>query len=418
MRGMLFLSNGHGEDAMAARLAVVLMQRLRTLDVSAMPLVGTGSAYPAAGIPVLGCPSAVPSGGFSLRLGMGPRGLCALWGDLRAGLLSIVLAQARELMRARSRVQLGVAVGDLFPVVLAGLFLRRPLVMVATAKSDSIRPHFGVEISLLRRFCRLVFARDEHTARSLREHRVRACYAGNLMMDLVEPEGIDLGFAEGECVVGLLPGSRRDATLNLPLILEVARAMESDVLRAASRGGAEDRRLAFAVSLAGGTDLRGLVSKALAGGWRFAPEGRAGEGGIPASWRGVLGVLERHGTSVKLVSGAFGELMSRSRIVVGMAGTANEQAAGLGVPVVAFPGPGAQFSKRFVEGQKRLLGDALSVMEPAPGSVAREVLRILDHPEIYERMARAGRETMGGPGAALRIAELLEKDFLEAKNAR
>jgi len=39
-----------------------------------------------------------------------------------------------------------------------------------------------------------------------------------------------------------------------------------------------------------------------------------------------------------------------------MAGTAAEQAIGLGIPVIQIEGKGPQFTKTFAEAQRRLLG--------------------------------------------------------------
>jgi uncharacterized protein (TIGR03492 family) len=88
---------------------------------------------------------------------------------------------------------------------------------------------------------------------------------------------------------------------------------------------------------------------------------------------------------------------------LGMAGTANEQAVGLGRPVVAFPGPGSQFTSKFLVAQKRLLGDALAATD-GPVAAGQAVLDILRDPDKYRIMADCGRERMGPPGGADRMA--------------
>jgi uncharacterized protein (TIGR03492 family) len=60
---------------------------------------------------------------------------------------------------------------------------------------------------------------------------------------------------------------------------------------------------------------------------------------------------------------AFGDSVQAADVVVGLAGTANEQSSGLGKSVVTFPGPGTQASRRLVELQQRLLGEALIISE-------------------------------------------------------
>jgi uncharacterized protein (TIGR03492 family) len=86
-----------------------------------------------------------------------------------------------------------------------------------------------------------------------------------------------------------------------------------------------------------------------------------------------------------------------------MAGAAHEQAAGLGRPIVAFPGAGPQFTAAFLAEQQRLLGDAL-VATRSPEEAASAVLRLLGDPADRERRGRVGRARQGGPGGAAAIA--------------
>ena len=89
-----------------------------------------------------------------------------------------------------------------------------------------------------------------------------------------------------------------------------------------------------------------------------------------------------------------------------MAGAAHEQAAGLGKPVVAFPGTGPQFTHRFLQEQQRLLGDAL-VSALTWQEAAQAVTALLRDPRDRERRGRMGRERQGGPGASAAIARAL-----------
>ena len=113
--------------------------------------------------------------------------------------------------------------------------------------------------------------------------------------------------------------------------------------------------------------------------------------------------LGKNGACLLLAQGRFGDILEASRACIGLAGTANEQAVGLGKPVVAFPGPGSQFTKKFLAMQKRLLGDSLAAVE-GPRAAGQAVLEILADGEKYRHMAACGRERMGGPGGADRMA--------------
>ena len=59
---------------------------------------------------------------------------------------------------------------------------------------------------------------------------------------------------------------------------------------------------------------------------------------------------------VNLYWNNFDEILLKSRCCISMAGTAAEQAIGLGKPVIQIEGKGPQFTKSFAEAQRRLLG--------------------------------------------------------------
>jgi uncharacterized protein (TIGR03492 family) len=89
-----------------------------------------------------------------------------------------------------------------------------------------------------------------------------------------------------------------------------------------------------------------------------------------------------------------------------MAGGANEHAAGLGKPVVAFPGTGPQFTPRFLREQQRLVGEAL-VAAADWREAAGHVARLLSDPTERARRGRAGLDRLGGSGASATIAARL-----------
>jgi uncharacterized protein (TIGR03492 family) len=97
-------------------------------------------------------------------------------------------------------------------------------------------------------------------------------------------------------------------------------------------------------------------------------------------------------------------------MAAGMAGTANEQAAGLGRVVITFPGHGPQACRARLRIQERLLGGAAIFVDGPAETVAAEIVRLLDDPEERARRAQAGRNRMGPPGASARIAEWLSAE--------
>jgi uncharacterized protein (TIGR03492 family) len=112
-----------------------------------------------------------------------------------------------------------------------------------------------------------------------------------------------------------------------------------------------------------------------------------------------------------VVKGRFADILAACDGVVGLAGTANEQAAGLGKPVVTFPGRGPQFTAEFARMQKRLLGEAVALTEREPALVATELYSVLTDDKRRAAVVRAGRERMGEPGGAERITGII-KDYL------
>ncbi|MGE5588918.1 MAG: lipid-A-disaccharide synthase-related protein [Clostridia bacterium] len=394
MTTVLVLSNGHGEDVIGAMIAREVRALRPSLDVVGFPLVGLGKPYHDAHIRIAGIQRAMPSGGFAKH------GVRLLLQDIRAGLVGYTIAQIRHLRACAPGVSLAVCVGDAYPLLLAGLFVRRPILCLSTAKSEYIHGHHAVETWLMRRLAGLVLARDERTAEALAAAGVRAGFAGNVMMDGFSITGENFGLTLEKKVVGILPGSRQEAYRNMVEVLDVVRRLAD----------ATGNGLDFIAGLAPSLNGRLLAQTAEAAGWRFA-SGDAGD--LEAGIVGRLLPAGHDEPCVILTQGRFGDVLNVSNIIIGLSGTGNEQAAGLGRPVVAFPTGGPQFNERFARAQKRLLGDALVLVEEGgPEAVAREVLSILGDSARVSKMRRAGYERMGEQGAATRTAKMIV-DYLD-----
>ncbi|MGE5550190.1 MAG: lipid-A-disaccharide synthase-related protein [Bacteroidota bacterium] len=398
-RRILIISNGHGEDLIGASLAKSLRAHDQDLALRALAVVGLGQTYAAAGVPLLMAGRALPSGGFIRN------GLRNLMADLGAGLLSLTWRQRKALRRAAEETDLAVCVGDCLLLLLAGPVLHCPLVFLPTAKSDYVSPHWPVEIRLMRRYCARIFPRDAVTARSLAAHGLPAEFLGNIMMDALEETGPDLSAQEGQWVIGILPGSRQEAYLNMEDIARVTLALHA---LAPERTPA----ISYLVALAGMLSPDEVARRLGPHGW----VSRAAD--ADQVRRGIVGHLEHRASCppvrLTLVKGRFADVLAASHAVIGMAGTANEQAAGLGKPVITFVGRGAQFTEKFVRTQKKLLGAAISVVERDPHAVAREILAIIPDKARKEAMAREGRERMGGAGGADRTARAIIRMLTDA----
>jgi hypothetical protein len=348
---ILFVSNGHGEAAIAARIA----QEARALGGVRTDHFGlVGAALGADDFPDVGPRRAMPSGGL---VAMG--NVRAFGRDLRAGFVGLLARQLGFLRGARGRYAQVVAIGDAYACALAGL-VRRPLIYVGTAKSVYVAPYGPFERRILRG-ARRIFVRDAATAVDLRAHGVAAEAPGNVIVDLLA--GGERVNWQHELRLALLPGSRERAYADALRIAALVAALRA-------RGAVLDAVLSIAPNLDPA---------------RFAPAL-------------ALGALRSS-------TGPLGGLFAGATLAIGQSGTANEAAAGEGLPVVALDLDDAPRDAWYRKRQMGLLGDALLIVPGDPQRGADAVLALLDDPSRRARMGAVGRERMGGPGGARAIAQ-------------
>jgi len=348
---ILFVSNGHGEAAIAARIA----QEARAIASVRTDHFGlVGEPLGADGFPDVGPRRVMPSGGL---VAMG--NLRAFGHDLRAGFLGLLARQIGFLRGARGRYAEVVAVGDAYACALAGM-ARAPLIYVGTAKSVYVAPYGPFERRILRG-ARRIFVRDGATAVALRAHGIAAEAPGNVIVDLLATG--DRVSWERDLRLALLPGSRERAYADALRIAALIAALRA-------RGVVLDAVLSIAPNLDPA---------------RFAP---AVALGALRSWTGPLGGL-----------------LAGATLAIGQSGTANEAAAGEGLPVVALDLDDAPRGAWYRKRQMGLLGDALLVVPGDPQRGADAVAALLADAERRDRMGAVGRERMGGPGGARAIAQ-------------
>lgn len=376
---ILLVSNGFGEIAILETIARAIRQQDPGAELAHMPLVGRlrPDAWP---LPV-GPQRQMPSGGLVTNWNF--RNIAK---DLRAGLVSATIAQFAYLLGRRKHHDAVVAVGDVYCLTACMLFARLPALFVATAKSEYVAPHSGLECRIAAR-ARLVFARDRATADALAKRGVRARYSGNAMMDAVASAEMALPVQDEAMRIAVLPGSRSDASANA-----------SAAIRRLKKIAAKSAKPVQAfIAAAPSADADALIAATASEGVPLARTGA--QTGIVA--RGATGALE-----VLLTREAFAAVLRAGDIVLGQAGTANEQAAGLGKPVVAAADPGETpvgvgwYRMR----QQKLLGDALLVLPADDDAFAEEVLRLYGDPARMAAMGAAGRQRMGDAGASPQIA--------------
>jgi uncharacterized protein (TIGR03492 family) len=371
---ILVVSNGYAEDVGAT--AVIRALPLRDVSVSVYPLVGHGGHFPPE-VSLLDPRGDFPSRGFGLRAGWAA--LAALGNDVLHGLIGFWNAQRRTLRAQRGRQNLVVAVGDVYCLAMASA-AGGPTVYLVAPKSEYIAPHSRLELWLIRKLACEVFTRDELTAAALVRHGIQAQYFGFWPMDALTFSGETFGLPPDRPVVTLLAGSKPPAFDNLLLLLRAASAA------AAAAAPSPAILVAWAPQLS--TDqLRKRVASA---------------GGIWAD----ANRFRFDGIEITVTTDHYADALRCATVVLGMAGGANEQAAGLGKPVVAFPGTGPQFTPRFLEEQQRLLGDAL-VATSNWRDAASTLAHLLGDPRERERRGQVGLRRLGGTGSAASIARRL-----------
>lgn len=376
---LTFLSNGHGEDAIATLLAQELLRQNPEIRLQAFPLVNEGQAYESLKMPVLGSRTPMPSGGLIMHTRDN------FIRDLRAGFLPMTLGQIRDLWKLKTDVL--VVVGDIYALGLSALVKTKKRFYVqslvsshhassATQPNRYFMEHISYpERALMRHLVHHAYVRDEVTASQLHHQGLsRVSYLGNPMLDALEGKAM-IGHSKPE--IALLPGTRDYATDALKIMLEAFKHLPG---------------------------MTGLVA------WSGEELPELPEWDVSADYsHGPAVKLRFRETTVFVYEGRFADILHSADVVIGTSGTANEQAAALGKPVIAFPVPPI-YSAAFLANQKRLLGDALHVVTPRPEDIAQAVKEVLHDPHKYELAARVGPARMGKPGGSQAIvADMLAR---------
>jgi uncharacterized protein (TIGR03492 family) len=396
---LLSISNGKAEDALAVCVLKELRALLPSLEISALSLVGRGLAYERSGYRVLGPRQESPSDGFMMQ------SFKNFVTDIRAGFLQMSLHQFRAIREAKAEVVF--VCGDVYALWAALTFTRKgkptlfqlqPLVSVYY--QDGMSPEerlkrlhrvavdtFILPERLMMRKVKQVFVRDERSAKALRaDGLLNVVSHGNVMMDQVVKPEVDLAPLRNENpLLILLPGSRDDYLFSFPKMLETAALLKDFQTFAAFSG-----------------DLTRVV---LPTGWAWE-EPSSLERSLSAERAAVCAEIR-----VVILRQAFVACLQQARVVLGTAGTANEQAAGLGLPVISFPTPGPQYTELFARAQKRLLGEALHLEQAEPTRLANALRELSQNETLRLSAARAGLERIGKPGAAKKIAQAIAEQL-------
>ena len=381
---VLFLSNGHGEDLNASLILGALRARELSLQIGAMPLVGMGNAYRRLQVKIIGPTQNLPSGGI---IYLNP------WNwvkDITSGLIGLTLQQIKAVFKEKTSCDLLIAVGDIVPIAIAYL-TGRPFVAFIVSTSSyyegKLRLPWITEFCLRSPRCQRVFTRDQFTAEDLQQRGIKkAIFAGYPIMDVLQSGNNDLELDPNLPMIALLSGSRLpEAIHNLQLQL---RACEAIALK---------RPIQFRAALVPSVTEEDLQALAKKMGWHYSGSGKL--------------VNPVQNLSVICYWDAFADILQQCDLAIGMAGTAVEQAVGLGKPVVQIPGAGPQFTYAFAEPQMRLLGSSLNTIGKSPNAdslfenVDKNIDKILDDSDYLETCLQNGKQRVGDAGGSVGIAQ-------------
>ena len=182
-----------------------------------------------------------------------------------------------------------------------------------------------------------IYTRDYLTASDLTTQlEKKVSFLGNPFMDKFFPKNIELN--KSEFSIGLFPGSRFPEILdNLVLILEVLEALSD--LRFF-------QKIEFNFAIVNALSSSKIKKIFQNRGW-LCLEKIKEKDLLKFTYKSLV---------VNIYWNNFDKILIKSRCCISMAGTAAEQAIGLGKPVIQIEGKGPQFTKSFAEAQRRLLG--------------------------------------------------------------
>lgn len=385
---VLFISNGTGEDLNASLILRALIEISPQINVVAMALVGLGSAYQRLGITLIGPRQMLPSGGIFYTH------FFNLVKDLASGLVGLTLRQIQSLFKYRQHCDFCIAVGDIFPVIMAYL-TNRPFVVFLVSTSSyyegKLRLPRLTQWCLRSHRCLAVFTRDAFTAEDLQQQGMtKAEFAGYPILDVLSPTGNNLNLDSKIPTIALLPGSRLPEALhNLTLQLRVCEAIS------------ELEMVQFRVPLVSGIREKDLQTIAKTQGWQYQSSG-------------IFSKMKQNKIIiVQCYWNAFADILQQCDLVLGMAGTAVEQAVGLGKPIVQLPGYGPQFTYGFADAQMRLLGISVKTIGKTPNNptlftdAAHTVQAILKDPRYIEKCLENGRQRVGQKGGSDSLAQAI-----------
>ncbi len=304
--------------------------------------------------------------------------------DLKAGFFQMTYKQLKDLKQLETDILL--VVGDIYALLLAQLIKTKKIFYVQTLisayhkhKSNPNRffmeNYSFIERFLIKRIVTRMYVRDIPTAEMLNKLGISRVFAlGNPMLDDLDSDLLDISLTLTSPVIALLPGSRSYAVESLQIMAE---------------------------SLKYFPEATGIIA------WskEVLPIIKGWQHSLDKSLN--ISIYKNQNQYIYLVK-QFSAVLNSANIVLGTSGTAHEQAASLGLPIVAFPLL-PWYRKAFLANQKRLLADALTVVSPCPKDIAQKLKILWQNKDLYKRASDMGKMRMGKAGGSVAIVQNILK---------
>ena len=332
MSKILILSNGHGEDLSGSLIAKQFVKS--GYSVNALPIVGNGYHYEKEKIKIIGKTKEFSTGGI------GYNSLKGRLTEIFGGEILYLLKKLYLIFKIRKKYDYFLVVGDIVPVFFAWISKKdffTYLVAYSSHYEGKLKLPWPSKFFLLSQNAKRIYTRDSLTASDLTTQlKKKVSFLGNPFMDKFFSKNKELN--KSEFSIGLFPGSRFPEILdNFVLILELLEAL-SDL--------SYFQKIQFNFAI-----VNALSSSKI----KEVFKNR--------KWLNLENTKENYQLRFKYNSlevntywNHFDQILVKSRCCISMAGTAAEQAIGLGKPVIQIEGKGPQFTKTFAEAQRRLLG--------------------------------------------------------------
>lgn len=330
----MIISNGFGEDQIGAKLG----QALKTLNPDIFPqaisLVGDGHAYKQLEIPVSLSIPTPPSGGFI-------RDLKTMIKDLKSGSAFALINAYKKIRPIIKEAEIVISVGDVFCLFMCSNIPHMNRFFLPTAKSNRFMSHTIPEYMYIRKKAKKVYPRDQETMEAFKSKGISADFLGSPMFDLNVSDKPPFRFKNTGTIIAFLPGSKQEAYLNIEHMLTIMTHPQFP-------------HRSCIISLAPSLSLATIET--LLSNEHWTPL-------TPTRW--TFKNLEL------IISIDFEQVIAHSHIVIGLAGTANEQAAYCGCDVYSYPGKGPQSTEKRLLEQSKLMNHIITYI---PSSKPEDII--------------------------------------------